>query len=36
MGSILASAAFALLFHWIGWRGLFILGAMPALLVFYV
>jgi SHS family lactate transporter-like MFS transporter len=59
MGSILASAAFALFFggflvslpvlshgaiHWtalfavpgIGWRGLFILGAMPALLAFYV
>jgi len=36
MGSILASAAFALLFHWIGWRGLFILGSTPALLVFYL
>ena len=36
MGSILASAAFALFFHWIGWRGLFILGATPALLVFYM
>jgi SHS family lactate transporter-like MFS transporter len=35
-GSILASAAFALFFHWIGWRGLFMLGAAPALLVFYV
>jgi SHS family lactate transporter-like MFS transporter len=35
-GSILASGAFALFFHWIGWRGLFILGALPALLVFYV
>jgi SHS family lactate transporter-like MFS transporter len=45
-GSILASAAFGLLFagfHWhgmsipaIGWRGLFILGATPALLVFYI
>jgi MFS transporter, SHS family, lactate transporter len=35
-GSILASFAFALLFHSIGWRGLFILGATPALLVFYV
>ena len=35
-GSILASAAFAVLFHWIGWRGLFIVGASPALLVFYV
>jgi SHS family lactate transporter-like MFS transporter len=36
MGSILASGAFALLFPWIGWRGLFIVGASPALLVFYV
>jgi SHS family lactate transporter-like MFS transporter len=46
MGSILASAAFGLLFagaHWhgivipaIGWRGLFIVGASPALLAFYV
>jgi SHS family lactate transporter-like MFS transporter len=36
MGSILASAAFALFFHSIGWRGIFILGATPALLVFYV
>jgi MFS transporter, SHS family, lactate transporter len=36
MGSILASGAFALLFHWIGWRGLFMVGAAPALLVFYV
>ena len=36
MGSILASAAFAVFFHWMGWRGLFILGATPALLVFYV
>jgi SHS family lactate transporter-like MFS transporter len=46
-GSILASAAFALLFagtHWhgmtilpaIGWRGLFMVGASPALLVLYV
>ncbi len=46
LGSILASAAFALLFagvHWhgltlpgIGWRGLFMVGASPALLVLYV
>jgi SHS family lactate transporter-like MFS transporter len=36
VGSMLASAAFALFFHLIGWRGLFILGASPALLVFYV
>ncbi len=36
LGSILASAAFGLLFHWIGWRGLFLVGATPALLVLYV
>jgi SHS family lactate transporter-like MFS transporter len=46
LGSILAAGAFALFFRgiswgWlvipgIGWRGLFILGATPALLVFYV
>jgi SHS family lactate transporter-like MFS transporter len=46
MGSILAAGAFALFFHgiawrWIaipaiGWRGLFILGSLPALLIFYV
>ncbi len=35
-GSILASLAFGLLFHRIGWRGLFVVGAAPALLVFYV
>ncbi len=35
-GSILASGAFALLFHSLGWRGLFMIGASPALLVFYV
>ena len=36
LGSILASAAFAGLFERIGWRGLFIVGSMPAILVFYV
>jgi len=36
VGSILASAAFALLFSHIGWRGLFIVGAAPSLLVLYV
>jgi len=46
MGSILASGAFALFFNGfvlsglhvpgIGWRGLFIVGSIPALLVFYV
>jgi SHS family lactate transporter-like MFS transporter len=36
LGSILAAGAFAFFFHSIGWRGLFILGAAPALLVLYV
>ena len=36
LGSILASAAFGLFFHFIGWRGLFILGSLPALLVIFV
>jgi len=45
-GSILASGAFALFFNGfvlaglhvpgLGWRGLFVLGSLPALLVFYV
>lgn len=35
-GSILAAGAFALFFHLIGWRGLFMLGAMSAMLVMYV
>jgi SHS family lactate transporter-like MFS transporter len=36
VGSILASAAFAVLFPLIGWRGMFMAGASPALLVLYV
>ncbi len=36
VGSILASAAFALFFERIGWRGLFILGSLPAFLALYV
>src|SRR5580658_8853085 len=36
VGYLLAAAAFGLLFHWIGWRGLFVAGAAPALLVFFV
>lgn len=35
VGSILASAVFGLFFHSIGWRGLFILGSIPALLVIF-
>lgn len=36
LGYLLAGAAYSLLFHWIGWRGLFIVGAVPAVLVAYI
>jgi SHS family lactate transporter-like MFS transporter len=36
LGYLLAGAAYSLLFHWIGWRGLFIVGAAPAVLVAYI
>jgi SHS family lactate transporter-like MFS transporter len=36
VGSILASISFGLLFVHIGWRGLFILGSLPAVLALYV
>jgi len=36
VGSILASAAFGLLFERIGWRGLFVLGSAPAVVALYV
>jgi SHS family lactate transporter-like MFS transporter len=35
-GYLLASVVYGLLFDQIGWRGMFILGAAPALLVFYI
>jgi SHS family lactate transporter-like MFS transporter len=35
-GYLVASIAFALLFPLIGWRGMFMVGAVPALLVLYV
>jgi MFS transporter, SHS family, lactate transporter len=36
IGALLASAAYALLFVHVGWRGMFIIGASPALLVLYI
>jgi SHS family lactate transporter-like MFS transporter len=36
VGYLLAAALFGLLFHWIGWRGLFMVGAAPAIVGFYV
>src|SRR6202012_3869510 len=35
-GYFLASLVFFSLYQYIGWRGMFILGVLPALLVFYV
>ncbi len=36
MGNLIASLAYAFLFPLIGWRGLFMLGLLPALLVLYI
>jgi SHS family lactate transporter-like MFS transporter len=35
-GYLLASVVYGLLYHAIGWRGLFMLGVLPALLVLYI
>lgn len=36
MGYLLAAAAYALIFPRFGWRGMFILGSLPALLVVFI
>ncbi len=36
LGYLLAAATYALLFHSIGWRGMFLVGAAPAVLVAYI
>ncbi len=36
LGALLSSAAFGALYSSIGWRGLLIIGVVPALLIFYV
>ncbi|HVJ09489.1 MAG TPA: MFS transporter [Acidisarcina sp.] len=35
-GYLIAAAAYGALFHFVGWRGLFLIGAIPAVLVFYI
>jgi MFS transporter, SHS family, lactate transporter len=35
-GYFLASVVYGLLFQYIGWRGMFMVGVIPALLVFYI
>ncbi len=36
IGALLSSAAYGLLYDWIGWRGLLMLGVLPALLLVYI
>jgi SHS family lactate transporter-like MFS transporter len=36
LGYLLAALVYGLLFQFIGWRGMFIVGVAPALLVFYI
>src|SRR6202521_1323651 len=36
VGYLLAALAYATVFPWIGWRGMFVLGALPAFLVIYI
>ena len=36
IGALLSSLAYGLLYNWIGWRGLLIIGVLPALAIFYV
>jgi MFS transporter, SHS family, lactate transporter len=35
-GYLLASVVFGLLYPWIGWRGMFMVGVLPALLVLFI
>jgi SHS family lactate transporter-like MFS transporter len=35
-GNLMAAAAYGILYPYLGWRGLFLVGAAPALLVFYI
>lgn len=36
VGYLLAAAVYGLVFNYVGWRGMFVIGALPALLVFYI
>jgi SHS family lactate transporter-like MFS transporter len=36
MGYLLAAAIYGMLFTTVGWRGMFVIGALPALLVIYI
>jgi SHS family lactate transporter-like MFS transporter len=36
VGNLLAALVYGTLFHFVGWRGMFVIGALPALLVIYI
>src|SRR5205807_6540896 len=36
VGNLLAAAVYAMLFPIVGWRGMFVMGALPAFLVIYI
>lgn len=36
VGYLLAALVYSTLFHFVGWRGMFIVGAMPAFLIVYI
>jgi SHS family lactate transporter-like MFS transporter len=36
LGALLSAAAYGALYNWIGWRGLLIIGVLPALLLVYI
>jgi SHS family lactate transporter-like MFS transporter len=36
VGYLMAALAYGLAFHFVGWRGMFVIGALPAFLVIYI
>jgi SHS family lactate transporter-like MFS transporter len=36
VGNLLAALVYGTLFHFVGWRGMFVIGALPAFLVIYI
>src|SRR5208337_1132384 len=36
VGFLMAALVYGTLFHFVGWRGMFVIGALPALLVIYI
>jgi SHS family lactate transporter-like MFS transporter len=36
VGNLIAGIVYALIFQYVGWRGMFVIGAIPALLVLYI